>query len=125
MTDTTPLICPTNPTVHDWNNGITCRSCTETRTAGEAIVSSLATRQGGDEESARHLLDTHRTDVTVETLRNAAQSLTHIHKNCGRGRDMCNACQVRADMLDVLTSLADVLDDKSNPTQTVTGRSCQ
>lgn len=48
--------CPVNPPGHDWQNGLSCRWCAATRTAEEAIVSGLASRRGGDEESARRLL---------------------------------------------------------------------
>lgn len=54
--------CPVNPPGHDWDNGLTCRWCEATRTAAEAIVSGLASRRGGDEESALRLLAAFRAE---------------------------------------------------------------
>lgn len=56
-------VCPVNRLHHDWQNGLTCRWCSATRTPAEAIVSGLASRRGGDEDSARALLDAHRAAV--------------------------------------------------------------
>ena len=60
------MVCPVNPPGHDWQNGLSCRWCSATRTAEQAIVSGLASRRGGDEESARRLLATFRADVLAE-----------------------------------------------------------
>jgi len=59
-------VCPVNPPGHGWQNGLTCRWCWGTRTAEEAIVSGLASRRGGDEESARRLLAAYRASVLAE-----------------------------------------------------------
>ena len=60
------IVCPINPPGHDWANGLVCRWCDATRTVGEAIVEGLASRRGGDERSARVLLDAHRAEVLAE-----------------------------------------------------------
>ncbi|MEV4861511.1 hypothetical protein [Streptomyces ossamyceticus] len=60
MSDPT-WICTNNPW-HDWD-GLTCRWCDATRTAGEAIVSGLASRRGGSEDAAQALLAAHRAEV--------------------------------------------------------------
>ena len=62
--------CPINPPGHDWANGLTCR-CGATRTAGEAIVSGLASRVGADDGTARVLLDAYRAEVRAATLAEA------------------------------------------------------
>lgn len=95
-------ICPMNPPGHDWRNGLVCR-CGATRTAGEAIVSGLASRRGGSEESARALLDA----FTAGLLHDAAEVAAEIHKKCDR--TVCSRCEVRRDILDVLTSVADAI----------------
>lgn len=59
-------VCPVNRLTHDWNNGLACRWCDATRTSGEAIVSGLASRRGGTEDSARALLDAYRAEVLAE-----------------------------------------------------------
>ena len=59
-------VCRVNRLHHDWDNGLACRWCGETRTAAEAIVSGLASRRGGDEKSARLLLATFRAQVLTE-----------------------------------------------------------
>ncbi|MEU9333194.1 hypothetical protein AB0D49_08510 [Streptomyces sp. NPDC048290] len=56
-------VCLINPPGHDWANALACRWCASTRSAGEAIVSGLSSRRGGDENSARALLDAHRAEV--------------------------------------------------------------
>lgn len=58
--------CPNHPPGHVWDNGLTCRWCDATRTPGEAIVSGLASRRGGTEDSARVLLDAYRSGVLTE-----------------------------------------------------------
>lgn len=57
--------CSVNPTGHEWD-GLACRWCDVTRTAGEAIVSGLASRRGGDEVTAHVLLDAHRAEALTE-----------------------------------------------------------
>lgn len=106
------VLCPVNPIGHEWN-ALACRWCPATRTAAEAIVSGLASRRGGDEDTARALLGTHRTEVYVEALHHAAKAAAVIHQNCHRNPDVCAGCQVRADILDVLTSVADVIAPKT------------
>jgi hypothetical protein len=101
VTRTSP-ICPINPPGHDWQNSLTCRWCDATRTPGQAIVSGLASRRGGTEGSAQALLDADRANL----LHQAAESVEAIHQNCHRNRDVCAGCQVRADILDVLRSVA-------------------
>jgi hypothetical protein len=59
-------VCPVNPPGHDWQNGLTCNWCWGTRTPEQAIVSGLASRRGGDEESARRLLAAYRASVLAE-----------------------------------------------------------
>lgn len=59
------VLCPVNPIGHEWD-GLGCRWCPATRTPGEAIVSGLASRRGGDRDSARTLLDAHRAEVLNE-----------------------------------------------------------
>lgn len=66
VSGTDAMVCPVNPPGHDWQNGLSCRWCPATRTAEQAIVSGLASRRGGDEESARRLLATFRADVLAE-----------------------------------------------------------
>lgn len=51
---------------HDWNNSLVCRLCPATRTPEEAILAGLASRRGGDEASARTLLDAYRIGVLTE-----------------------------------------------------------
>lgn len=63
---TTPIVCPVNPPGHDWQNGLVCHWCKATRTAGEAILSQLESRRGGDPASAQRLLDAHRAEVFAE-----------------------------------------------------------
>jgi hypothetical protein len=67
MSDPT-WIC-TNSPWHEWGNGLTCRWCDATRTAGEAIVSLLASRRGGTEDAAKALLDAHRAEGRREGAR--------------------------------------------------------
>jgi hypothetical protein len=62
-------ICPLNPPGHDWRNGLVCYWCRATRTPAEAIVSGLASRRGGDEDSARRLLDAYRAESFAEGAR--------------------------------------------------------
>lgn len=64
--DTTTWTCPNNPFSHDWNGGTTCRSCTATRTAGQAITSLLAGPEGWDTTRAAALVDQHRAEVLAE-----------------------------------------------------------
>lgn len=59
-------ICPINPPGHDWQNGLSCRWCTETRTPEDAILSGLASRRGGTREAARVLLDAYTAQVRAE-----------------------------------------------------------
>ncbi|MFF7837619.1 hypothetical protein ACFZC6_02100 [Streptomyces ossamyceticus] len=101
-----PVLCPVNPIGHEWD-GLGCRWCPATRTAGEAIVSGLAGRRGGTLDGARKLLDSYRAEVTVEVLRGAVESTAEIHARCHR--TVCAGCEVRRDILDVLTSVADVI----------------
>jgi hypothetical protein len=111
MSDPT-WICTNNPW-HDFAGGLACRWCDATRTPGEAIVSGLANRRGGRKDAAKVLLDAHRAEVTVEVLRGAVESAAEIHRRCHR--TVCAACEVRRDILDVLTSVADVIGDKATP----------
>ncbi len=60
-----PVLCPVNPIGHEWD-GLGCRWCPATRTPGEAIVSGLASRRGGDRDSARTLLNAHRAEILAE-----------------------------------------------------------
>lgn len=60
-------VCPINPPGHDWQNGLSCRWCEATRTPGEAIVSGLASRRGGNEAAAQALLAGHRAHVLAES----------------------------------------------------------
>lgn len=62
----TATICPINPPGHDWQNGLSCRWCTETRTPEDAILSGLASRRGGTREAARALLDAYTAEVAAE-----------------------------------------------------------
>lgn len=59
-------VCPVNRLTHDWNNGLACRWCAATRTPEDAIVSGLASRRGGTEDSARALLNAHRAEVLAD-----------------------------------------------------------
>ena len=59
-------VCTINPPGHDWQNGLTCRWCWDTRTVTEAILSGLSSRRGGDPTSARQLLDAYRAEVVAE-----------------------------------------------------------
>lgn len=61
-------ICPNHPPGHVWDNGLACRWCDATRTPGEAIVSGLASRRGGDRDSARALLDAYRAERDAMTV---------------------------------------------------------
>jgi hypothetical protein len=51
--------------------------------------------------------------LVAEVLAGAAASAAVIHQHCHRNPDVCAGCQVRADIVDVLTSLADVLGEKA------------
>jgi len=62
----TATVCSINPPGHDWQNGLTCRWCRDTRTVTEAILSQLSSRRGGDPASARQLLDAYRAEVLAE-----------------------------------------------------------
>jgi hypothetical protein len=55
----------------------------------------------------------HRAEVTAEALHSAADSASVIHQNCHRNPEVCIGCQVRADILDVLRSVADVIAPKA------------
>ncbi|MFI1728236.1 hypothetical protein ACH40E_03145 [Streptomyces acidicola] len=52
----------------------------------------------------------------AELLLGAAESAEVIHRNCHRDRDVCAGCQVRADILDVLRSVADVIGEQTSHT---------
>lgn len=62
----TAAVCSVNPPGHDWQNGLSCRWCQETRTPEEAILSQLASRRGGNEAAARMLLDAYRITVLTK-----------------------------------------------------------
>lgn len=106
--------CPVNPPGHDWNNSLTCHWCSETRTPGEALLSGLASRRGGDETSARLLLNAHAAGV----LAGAVEAAEVIHQRCHRDPALCAGCQTRADILDVLSSVARVLGEKTGIAET-------
>jgi hypothetical protein len=99
--------CPINPPGHDWQNGLTCRWCDATRTAAEAILSGLASRRGGDEDSARALLDTHRTENLTEGIDALSKWLPSVSTNLLPGLRWA---------IGVLTSVRDNLP-VSNPTE--------
>jgi hypothetical protein len=76
--------------------------------------------QAAEAELGRRL-DAHRAEVTTEALHNAADSVSVIHQDCHRDREVCAGCQVRADVVDVLRSLADVLGEEATaPAATAT-----
>jgi hypothetical protein len=56
-------VCSINPPGHDWENGLVCRWCQETRTPEDAVLSQLASRRGGNPAAARALLDAYRAEV--------------------------------------------------------------
>jgi hypothetical protein len=78
--NTANWICPNQPFGHDWNAGLECRRCGATRTAGEAIVSGLASVRGWSDEAAR----TVRDAFAAELLHGAAESAAEIQERLDR-----------------------------------------
>lgn len=72
-------VCPVNPPGHDWENGLTCRWCWDTRTVAEAILSQLSSRRGGDPASAQSLLDAYQAEVLAEDGQAYPGELAMLH----------------------------------------------
>lgn len=72
-------VCPVNPPGHDWENGLSCRWCWDTRTVSEAILSQLSSRRGGDPASAQSLLDAYQAEVLAEDGQAYPGELAMLH----------------------------------------------
>jgi hypothetical protein len=59
----TAWVCPKQPFGHDWAAGLECRHCGAARTAGEAILSALASVRGWSDEAAVAVRDAYRAEV--------------------------------------------------------------
>jgi hypothetical protein len=66
-------------------------------------------RRMAGEEKATAEAATATPALTAEAIRHAADSVSHIHETCAKGHTTCLGCRVRADILDVLRSVADVI----------------
>jgi hypothetical protein len=89
-------ICTNNPW-HDFAGGLTCRWCDATRTAGEAIVSGLASSRGGTEDAAKALLDAHHTEVRREGARLLEDAACDA--DWGKTPDFCAGLRAGAELL--------------------------
>jgi hypothetical protein len=69
---------------------------------------------------ARGLADRYRAEVTAKVLHGAVEAAEVIHQRCHRDPGVCAGCQVRADILDVLRSVADVIGKSNESTADVT-----
>ena len=65
------------------------------------------------DEHAETELDQRLDDFAAWLLHGAAESAEAIHQHCHRNPGVCAGCQVRADILDVLRSVADVIGEKN------------
>lgn len=65
------------------------------------------------DEHAETELNTRLNALTAEVIAGAVGSAEVIHQQCHRDRTVCAGCQVRADILDVLRSMADVIAPKA------------
>ncbi|MEU3160047.1 hypothetical protein ABZ753_21700 [Streptomyces griseoincarnatus] len=90
-------VCTVNPPGHDWQNGLVCRWCHDTRTVTEAILSQLSSRRGGTPADAQKLLDAYRAEV----LREAASVVGNDDDcDCG-GCDTCIPRKLAARLLEM------------------------
>jgi hypothetical protein len=76
-------VCSINPPGHDWENGLVCRWCQETRTPEDAVLSQLASRRGGNPAAARALLDAYRAEVLAEIANPADAATIYATRPCG------------------------------------------
>ena len=86
-------------------------------TAARARIHAMFTL----DEQAETELDRRLNDFGADTIRKGVNAASIIHHACRRSPASCIGCQVRADILDALSSVADVIEEKATtPAATAT-----